>query len=96
MSADPTWWVLRPLPRRVRLVLWLLGAATFASWAAFSCWPTTKKLLFEDSPELGARELGVYLLGFVAFAFFGLVAGGVWVFLKIQGEFAKLREEDSK
>lgn len=94
MSADETWWVLRPLPRGLRIALWWVGVAAFAAWAAFSCWPTTAKLLADDAPALSPRELGVYLLGFAVLAFFALIAGGVWAFLKIQGEFQKLREEE--
>lgn len=98
MSApEPeTWWVLKPLPRGVRIALWVGGVALFALWASRYAWPVSRQLLTEGAPEPPVRDLGVFLLGLAVFALFGLIAGGVWVFLKLQSEFKKLHEEEPR
>lgn len=89
-----TWWVLRPFPRRVRIALWVGGIMLGASYLVFSFVPVTRRLIAEGASEIPARDFAVFLLGLAIVGFFALIAAGVWVFLKIQGEFQKLREED--
>ncbi|MCE9592715.1 MAG: hypothetical protein K8S98_00840 [Planctomycetes bacterium] len=95
-QVHETWWVLRPLPRRLRVALWIGGTLVGVWWLVSYGWPVTRQLFTEGAPPPQVRDFAIYGLGLAVVGFFALIAGGVWVFLKLQSEFKKLHEEDSK